>query len=499
MNNPVILSLSDFHIRKQKDTNHDDAVDDFCTNLENHITDNREWKPNFICISGDIAFSGDKKEFEQGQKIIQKICDACDVNPNNVIMSIGNHDMTAQIKPEKIIDEKNIKRKSEEKQKQIRAQRMEYETYLNSYFSALDSLLANPSSLKKNDDVRDRIIPVFKEYSSFRKKFISDKSKYYGSYFFEGTDIDCLIGYRCFEQERVLFWELNNTWMSLPYDNNIHRTYNMKFGTYLVNEFRSKIDNLRKEGYFVVTIFHQPLHLLTHSEYQPSGGNLCAYDTIIGLSDICLSGHEHGPETKHPDCLGNSAQYFLNGGFYAWEENRLDCSAALIRIDRENDIIQKKQMYYDVRDHIWRYPKISSVPIASSFYKKDKRSENIRNYKFEYKKIASKSDLMGDKNTLHSKLIAQYFGNKFDLMGDFLQKNGNEQNEYQICFINVQDVESNGYELNFNKSLITFVLCYAPLEMFPKAESIYMDIKKKYEADILQGHLLFTMTKIEKL
>ncbi|MDR3046431.1 MAG: metallophosphoesterase [Bacteroidales bacterium] len=491
MKKPVILSLSDFHIEKKHDVNLEDAITKFCEELLNQIIDNRDWKPDFICISGDIAFSGDGKEFNKAKTIIEKISSVCDVSFDNIIMAPGNHDMTAKIKPEKIIDEENPlwKKYPDEKQAEIRKRRKDYECYIDSYLCELESFLKKPHpSLLKKGDAESLIVSAFKEYSSFRRCFISDKVKYHTSRALENTDIESILGYKCFEQERILFWELNNTWMSLPYDKNIHRTYNMKFGTSLVNEFRSDIEKLKKEGYFVVTLFHQPFHVLAHEEYQPSGGFFCAYDTIVKLSDICLSGHEHGPETKNPDCLGNSSQYFLNGGFYAWQEKRLDCSAALIRIDRENNTIQKKQMYYDVRDFCWKYPKFIEVPIAS-YYEKTKQLNKSNNNGFEYKKLKCQHDL-NDESILHSKIQALYFGTDFIL-------NGCEQNGCKVCFVNIQNVKVDTFEIARDGSSLMLLLCYAPEEML-SADEVYQDIKKKYEKDILQGNVLFVMTKIER-
>lgn len=489
MKKPIILSLSDFHIKNTEDSFFDNSVSNFISLISNFILENKEWKPNFISICGDIVNSGNAKEFDKSKGIIRKICDVCDVDYNNVIMAIGNHDITPHVKPIKKIKYNFISYQKERK----------YHKYLQLYFSNIDKLLSMSTSDKELESVIKKITPEFKNYSTFRKSFLSVEPEYYCSPLLKGSEIENLVGYRCFRNESLLFLELNNSWYSMPKDYDLVRNFQMRFGARFIIELYEKIKILKKQGYFVVSIFHIPFHRLSRSEYQPSGNNYCVYDPIVELSDICISGHEHGPETKIPDCLGNSAQYFLNGGFYSKEGSNFDCSAALLKINREENKIEKKQMSCDTRNFTWRFLNTLEVPIASTICKGDKPSKSTPKIELRIKTLTCESYLLKRKNALQQLLVSKYFGSRFELDENLKLIENKEPSDYQVCFINIQDSNNGQKNLNLDNSLTTFVLCYAQSEMGNKAESIYETLKTNHYMEILQGSAIFTLTKIEIL
>lgn len=92
MSDITILSLADFHIKQRYDRVFKSIFTDFITRITDaNNSFDQEWKPDFICISGDIANSGNKDEYKKAKEIITNLCNACGVDKKHVIMVPGNH------------------------------------------------------------------------------------------------------------------------------------------------------------------------------------------------------------------------------------------------------------------------------------------------------------------------------------------------------------------------------------------------------------------------
>lgn len=495
MDEIVILNLADTHITDSKTVivpYFERAKLSFLKKLEIFLKseEGKNWHPHFICICGDIANSGKVEEYQNAEDFIQEICKICQLPAERVNMVPGNHDMNCQVKPVKASDtKKNDAAKEEE--------RNTYVKYVDSYFKELNDFFQR-GTLKEG-----QLSIVFKNYADFRKKFITDKQNYTPYKQFENKDIQWVTGIRTFPEQKVAFWELNNTWQSLPYDPHSERAYHMKFGQHIIMDMQGMLEELKNKDYLIISLFHHSFFKLAHEEYQPSGSSYCMYDAIIELSDICLSGHEHGPNTKDPDFLRNSAQYFLNGSFFATgEQGAPDSSFSMLKINRKTNSIEKKQFCYRPNDNEWEIKKTSIFQLHLKNYRQriiEPEKQNLR-----IKTLQSRGE--GD-DTKQNAIIEAYWGvgTKTILTEKNLMELPGEPTSHFICFINMDDWDKKSAKdliasSKDKKQYPVMVSCYASWEAWESKMPLteYEILLKEYREDILSGKLIFFMTKFEK-
>lgn len=90
----VILHISDLHF--QVDSNSRRAA--IRTNLFNDLIDYLknvppQWKPNILCITGDIAYRAKREEYKIAQDWISKLLSELNIRSQNVVLCPGNHDV----------------------------------------------------------------------------------------------------------------------------------------------------------------------------------------------------------------------------------------------------------------------------------------------------------------------------------------------------------------------------------------------------------------------
>lgn len=505
MDEIVILNLADTHIKNSstvQSSYFEQVSSSFLQYLENYLKseEGKSWRPHFICICGDIANAGKEEEYQNAEMFIQEICKICQLPVERVNMVPGNHDMNCRVTPVKDPKKSNsstAKKKSREEKRKEKEKREEYVAYIDTYFSELDTFF-NSGTLKERE-----LQVVFKNYADFRKKFIKDECHYSPYKHFKNTDIEYVTGIKHFPEQKVAFWELNNTWRSLPYDPQPERTYHMKFGQHIIQNMQNKLKALKNEDYLIISLFHHSFFKLAHEEYQPPGPGYCMYDTILELSDICLSGHEHGPNTKDPDFLRNSAQYFLNGSFFAaGVQNAPDSSFSMLKINRKTNSIEKKQFCYRPNDNEWEVKKTSIFQLHLRNYRQriiEPEKQNLR-----IKTLQSRGE--GD-DTKQNAIIEAYWGagTKTILTEKNLMELPGEPTSHFICFINMDDWDKKSAEdliasSKDKKQYPVMVSCYASWEAWESKMPLteYEILLKEYREDILSGKLIFFMTKFEK-
>lgn len=87
-----ILHLSDIHWK-----NTPEGLDDYKEIREAFLTDIKDYcdsngKIDYVLICGDIAFSGNKKEYNRAKDFIDDVCKITDCSQENVLLVPGNHD-----------------------------------------------------------------------------------------------------------------------------------------------------------------------------------------------------------------------------------------------------------------------------------------------------------------------------------------------------------------------------------------------------------------------
>ncbi len=360
----VILSLADFHL-----SNDDEHISrDFENSLayfekffRTKIMPVSQWRPDFICVCGDIANKAKKDEFEQAKKVINSIARLVELPTDHVMLVPGNHDLcrpqaqTAKLK----IQKSWFHRIAEWVKGSSPCQNTSgYTNTLKEISKWLED------GAKVSESLRQTLLGMFGDYASFRNSLFSeniDGISYIDLMSAVGVpELKGLCGIRKFDNGKIAFAELNSTWCDLGGTNR-----NVRFGHNIVNKAYQELDALKRAGYFIVGLFHHSMRFLDIEEYQ-ARSMFDVYDNIVKVCDMCLSGHEHGARAKEPDFLGNQCQYFLNAGFMSPDphNNLLESGAMLLQIDRYKETIKVRKFLRESDNSWYEHPRMSTCSYA---------------------------------------------------------------------------------------------------------------------------------------
>lgn len=251
----VVVHLSDIHIK---------AKDDKVLNRYSHISDIVNTYQNssaccFIVVSGDIAFSGRREEYDLAREFIQEIVKALEPNYGggvHVIVAPGNHDC-------------NFSKSN----------------------SVRDILVASMSEGDENidNDIIDQCAVVQEEFFEFRDHIsttqITKNNTLWYRYDFHLGDthasFDCL----------NLSWcsQLNESQGKLVFP---------------IEQFEGELEETSDLRFFV---FHHPLNWIQQGQYQSLRSK------IRSKSDIVLCGHEHYGAASSIDDKRNGASLVIDG------------------------------------------------------------------------------------------------------------------------------------------------------------------------------------------
>jgi hypothetical protein len=92
---PVILHLTDLHFGYKSASNSERdnrqlALDSLLSTIG---AIHEDWKPSIICLSGDIAYSGSREDYQLALVWLRQLLEACQIGPERVIACPGNHDV----------------------------------------------------------------------------------------------------------------------------------------------------------------------------------------------------------------------------------------------------------------------------------------------------------------------------------------------------------------------------------------------------------------------
>jgi predicted MPP superfamily phosphohydrolase len=522
MKDIVILSLSDIHIKaKGEDENSENIRNAFVEKIQKIVKENVEWHPEYICISGDIAYSGLSDQYIQAGEYITGLREALNIDEHHVMMVAGNHDLTI---PSSLTPGNNS----------------EYTQYVQQYEEDVNKFFDGGQLLPQ------KLVQTYENYSNFRKEYFDKETKHLDCSYetidlFKNSKIHYLTGYKIFtDGSKVVFFELNNTWHYLPESKGIIKTGRVKFEKRVFRQLKKRIEDLKSAHYTIITLFHHPLYLLDPSEYQSAREDYCLYDDIIALSDLCFAGHTHGPVGKTPDWLGNQCQYILNGAFYdrnpdteakekakrKVSEYRLfrcrkkekikqtenpiaDCSATLVRIDAVNNTLERKHICYKHRNEHWEVSDTDTVPFHYNFNKADKiasQKDTLLKYKLIEMKNYTADNEDGKVDLENQLVVRELFGKnklKKSESGDWVL-HLNEQSVYDICFTDMRgEFETTIQErLNAHKEsgwhTPLIVACKVSDGLQDSFKQNYINFKERFSDFILKGEMYVFLCRIRK-
>ena len=92
MSQTQILHLSDMHTRCDVQFDYSVVLDPLVSRLRKD-RDERGLRPELLILSGDIAWSGNKDEYELAHEFLSKVCSELDISKDAVFIVPGNHDV----------------------------------------------------------------------------------------------------------------------------------------------------------------------------------------------------------------------------------------------------------------------------------------------------------------------------------------------------------------------------------------------------------------------
>ncbi len=263
MSNITILHLSDIHFRWKKDeadkTLRKDVRSKMIDTIKAHMAENKI-HPDFVVVTGDIAFSGKGKEYDEAKGFFNHLKS---ILPGETLFLVvpGNHD----------VDRGEI----------------------SEYFSLHSIVQAKKTNgfLENEKERKNLINPKFKAFRAFVHELNPDLYRSEGDYFWVND----------FKDKHVSFLGLNTCWAS---ENNEDRNHITLGYPQVMNALeRSKISNR-------VLLMHHPFNWLNEEDFN----RYCR--EIFNRCGLVLHGHTHSDKAlvlRSPAdsciCLGANASY----------------------------------------------------------------------------------------------------------------------------------------------------------------------------------------------
>lgn len=300
-NSIVILHLSDLHFdAREGGQGSIDQRGVFRALIDEIKHLDEEWRPNVVCITGDIAYKNKQSGYEASIEWLNTLLQELTIEREGVFVCPGNHD----------VDREKA------------------------------SFLVRPHEVKEADRVlrlpiADHFKSLFVRYEEFCKALALS------SYCFNGTQ-EYIVGNRSYKD--INFVCNNSCWCSMD--------ENDKGSLWLGLNFIKSLDlpqilNLKIP--ITIALLHHPKEYYNGNEINRYGNREATIDYLSSRCHIILTGHAHGRPRK-PDIIHDNAIMF-SGGCYVSNQYRNSCS--LIRLWPENMCIDYRQYEWDGGQGSW--------------------------------------------------------------------------------------------------------------------------------------------------
>lgn len=151
MSKHVILHLSDLHISKfiSKDNNHtycsraesQDYIENFCKKV-NSIVESESFELDWLIITGDLANTANKKEYNNVKEFLLKIQKILSIEKEKILLIPGNHDIY-RAKVQYCYEEDDSKAANTFFEEKLETYTNFFEEYTSMQFNHMDSVIFN--------------------------------------------------------------------------------------------------------------------------------------------------------------------------------------------------------------------------------------------------------------------------------------------------------------------------------------------------------------------
>jgi predicted Zn-dependent protease len=349
----VILHLSDIHFGDARNQKEEDSKTLVLQSLKLSLTRiDIAWKPQAVCITGDIAFRGARPDYARAAEWITEILKLLELPVEALFLSAGNHD----------IDRKKAKPPT---------------------FTGTGNESDQLFNLPLNQ--ADPIFDGFAEYVEFCETLGHRPYKC-------GKVESHLVGQR--EFRGINFVTSNSSWFSRDSDTDKGKLW---MGLPLlkhmavndqINQLADQATNLFDVS---VGLMHHPQEWFHHEELHPgSSGRAMAFHFLALRLELLLTGHTHDAATVEPHLLYGKCVHLGGGAVY--ENDQYRNNFRLIRIQPGDPPKFDSLAYeYDPHGTGWRpYATrlagalqlrrlFQSLPVESEFIEPDETAQALPN------------------------------------------------------------------------------------------------------------------------
>ena len=305
-----ILHLSDLHIKQGNNFDISTVLDELLKRIkkdkENGI------KPEFIAVTGDIAFSGKKKEYEIAAIFFDELIKITNISKKNLFIVPGNHDVDLDL----------------------------YEKESPFIYPSMKKL---DSALEKD---RKKLFRGFKSYYDFIQ------TNQYGEYEYINKKIHFIATRKLESGKKVTFLGLNSAWMTRKKNKNSKNEKQMlALGSYQINKAYEEYDVLDKadHSYLTIHLFHHPLSLLWYHDTEIYRYKSKSQNKKIAI----MAGHAHDISNKQVKDDFGTYYDFQTGASYLKSDSKWPARFQYIQFDFKKDEIKLDYRKFNKKYNRW--------------------------------------------------------------------------------------------------------------------------------------------------
>jgi len=354
------LHLSDLHFCESKSDDTNKVIKSLLGDIEDRIRSDK-LEPDFIIISGDIAFSSLPAEYEIAGKFVTKLLEITNITKERLFLVPGNHDINRKINP--------------------------------TIISGLKAILRDRNSVNSLQSDSVECEPIFKRFENYRK-FIReymaedcnqfDENKYFYVKKFKIAD------------KNIAILGLNTAWIS---------TQQEEQGQLLLGERQiSNAIEISGSSDLLLAVMHHPSEWLRYFDRNDAEG------LLLKSCDFILQGHMHRFGISLNTTPDGEAYVISAGACYETREYPNSYNFARIDLDTLKCSMYLRT-YSDERGGFWT--------------KDVRSYRNVDNGIYVFPLSKHLSEMLGNEKeltrqmTVHNSRIGLYYGNSYVLKENF--------------------------------------------------------------------------------
>jgi hypothetical protein len=304
---PVILHLTDLHFGYDKDPSQKAARDLALGSLLTALSKcEPDWKPNIVCITGDIGWRGQATDYQAARGWLTKLLGSLELTAEHVFLCAGNHDI-----------DRGVSR-----------------------------TIARPAGASEADDVLS--LPIGRQYEDAFQAFIQFAKDFGVPPYRLGDAESYLVGERTMAEISVC--AINSAWFCKDDDDK---------GKLWIG--RRHIDVLESHGQLghgdqivgwkpTIVLIHHPKECLHELEIQQTGNRPAAFIALARRCHLILSGHAH-PRAREADRHAEGAWHLNGSATYAGE--LYSNGFSVIRVEDDRFVYRSFEYYSGAPSREW--------------------------------------------------------------------------------------------------------------------------------------------------